>query len=55
MVRRAVSVLGSGSSVFTAASPIATAPDVRRYTGFQIPALRSATNELPLAGFLFGP
>ena len=26
-----------------------------RYTGFQIPALRSATKELPLTGFLFGP
>ncbi len=55
MVRRALSVLGSGSSVLTAESPMATTPDMVRYTGFQIPALRSGTKEFPLNGFLFGP
>jgi hypothetical protein len=52
---RALSVLGSGSSVFTVAEAIATDPDIRSVTGLRMPALRSATKELPLPGFLFGP
>ena len=51
----AESVFGSGSSVFTVADEIATAPDIRSVTGLRIPALRSATKELPLPGFLSGP
>jgi hypothetical protein len=54
-VRRALSVAGNGRSVVTVDAPMATAPDDSRYTGFQMPALRSATKELPLAGFLPGP
>ena len=55
MVSAALSVFGNGSWVLTAEAPIATTPVIRRYTGFQMPALRSGTKELPLAGFFPGP